>query len=271
MLEAPRFQGEVNHVTGDVHYLALLLRGRRTVLTIHDLIRYHSLDGWRQRFYRWIARRARLVTAPSAATRDDLIAVARCPADKVRVVPTPLSPGFTHDPKPFPEGQPTILAVGSAPNKNLDRLIAALEGLDCRLVVVGELSADQVTRLRRCGIDHREFTGLTREQVVERYRESDLVAFVSTSEGFGLPVVEAQAVGRPVVTGDRASLPEVAGSAACLVDPFDVADIRRGLLRVMGDGQYRNRLVAAGLDNARRFDAAVVAAAFRAIYEEIAR
>ncbi len=35
-VEAAFNQGDVNHVTGDVHFMTLLLKKRRTVLTIHD-------------------------------------------------------------------------------------------------------------------------------------------------------------------------------------------------------------------------------------------
>ena len=47
-----------------------------------------------------------------------------------------------------------------------------------------------------------------------------LALYLSRAEGFGMPIVEANAVGRPVVTSNILSMPEVAGDAACFVDPF---------------------------------------------------
>ena len=51
--------------------------------------------------------------------------------------------------------------------------------------------------------------GLSDEELVREYQKSDILAFASTLEGFGMPIVEAQIVGRPVVTSNRASMPEV--------------------------------------------------------------
>ena len=58
MIEAAFRQGEVNHITGDVHFLAYFLRSKRTLLTIHDLVSVHRLKGWRRAvflfFWYWL-------------------------------------------------------------------------------------------------------------------------------------------------------------------------------------------------------------------------
>jgi glycosyltransferase involved in cell wall biosynthesis len=56
--------------------------------------------------------------------------------------------------------------------------------------------------------------------VINEYNKSDILAFVSTSEGFGMPILEANAVGRVVVTSNITSMPEVANNAAHYVNPF---------------------------------------------------
>jgi glycosyltransferase involved in cell wall biosynthesis len=95
------------------------------------------------------------------------------------------------------------------------------------------------------------------------------VVFASTYEGFGMPIVEANATGRPVVTSNIGPMPEVAGSAACLVDPFDCSSIREGIVRVIGDADYRSHLVAGGFENVKRFQADVIAAQYAAVYREV--
>ena len=70
-----------------------------------------------------------------------------------------------------------------------------------------------------------------------------MLTFVSTYEGFGLPILESQATGRPVVTSNVSSMPEVAGDAACLVNPYDADSIREGILRVINDDAYRKDLM----------------------------
>ena len=65
-------------------------------------------------------------------------------------------------------------------------------------------------------------------------------------------------------------MPEVAGNAACLVDPFDVASIRDGILKVINDSVYRDELVRQGFENVERFRADRIAAQYFKIYKEIA-
>jgi glycosyltransferase involved in cell wall biosynthesis len=94
---------------------------------------------------------------------------------------------------------------------------------------------------------------------------------VSTYEGFGLPLVEAQAVGRPVLSSNVGPIPEVAGGGALLVDPTSVRDIRDGLDLLIRDHDVRDRLVYTGLSNVKRFRKANVASQYAALYDEMRR
>ena len=84
-----------------------------------------------------------------------------------------------------------------------------------------------------------------------------------------MPIIEAQAVGRPVLTSNVCSMPEAAGGAACLVDPFDVADIRRGILRLLNEPDYVDELVERGFKNAARYSPERIAKQYAAVYRKI--
>ena len=124
--------------------------------------------------------------------------------------------------------------------------------------------------LREHGVEFSCVSGITDAEIVDEYRRCDMVLFASMFEGFGLPILEAQATGRPVVTSRAWSMPEVAGKAACLVDPFDVQSIHDGVKRVITDVEYRNGLVRAGLENVGRFRPARIAEQYAEIYRELA-
>src|SRR4029077_43303 len=78
------------------------------------------------------------------------------------------------------------------------------------------------------------------------YSAAAVLAYPSTYEGFGLPILEAFACGTPVVTSTAACLPEVAGNAALLVPPTDVPALAEALTRAYGDSALRDQLVQAG-------------------------
>lgn len=275
MVEAAFRQGDVNHVTGDVHFLTYLLKRRITVLTIPDCVGLEGLSGLKQWFlwllWYWLPmHRARAVTVISAATKRELLNYVNCDPDKIQVIHCCVSEDFSPDERPFNSCCPKVLQIGTgAHNKNVERVAAALAGINCRWVIVGHLSDAQVSVIERHGIDYENHADLSDEALLEQYRRADMLVFASTYEGFGLPIVEANAVGRPVVTSTLCSMPEVAGDAACLVDPFDVASIRAGILRIIEDADYRNRLVKAGFENVVRFRPAVIAEQYAQLYRRI--
>lgn len=273
IFEARRRQGDLNHVTGDVHFLTFLLDKKRTILTIHDCVSLDRASGWRKAvlwlLWYWIpARRVAVITTISRASRERLLHYLGTSHD-VRVIYNPVSSLFSHRPKTFNAQLPVILQVGTARNKNVARLCEALAGLGVRLRVVGPLDAAHRQMLDRHRIAYSQVQDLTPDELVEEYAACDLLAFVSTYEGFGLPIVEAQATGRPVVTSNIMSMPEVAGDGACFVDPFDAAGIRAGIERVIRDDVYRRHLVAEGLRNVERFRVDRIAAQYEALYLEI--
>jgi glycosyltransferase involved in cell wall biosynthesis len=273
-LEARHHQGDVTHVLGDINYAAILLRRRRTLLTVHDTEFLERANRAKRLAYTWMwlrlpVWRAGLVTVPSEATRRDLLSLVRTDPARIRVVPNPVADEFVAAPareaKP-----PVVLLVGTRPNKNVPRAAAALSGLECRVVVIGELDAGQHAAFADAGLAVETRSGLGDEDLRHAYRDCDLLLFPSTKEGFGIPILEAQATGRPVVTSDRPPLSDVSGGAACLVDPIDVTAIRAGVLRVLSDDEYRADLVRRGLENARRYRVSGVAASYAALYEELA-
>ena len=260
-------QGDVNFVTGDITYVSLGLPGKTTLVVIPDCGPMHDETGLSRLLQKWLWIRlpalhaARVITI-SEFSRQEIVHFAGCSPDKVVVIPVAISGEFSYAPRPFRREKPVLLQVGQAENKNLARIIEAIRGLDVRLVTIGTLGDRARQALDVAGIDYVNHQRLSNDDVVKAYVDSDMLIFPSTYEGFGMPILEAQAVGRPVVTANVASMPWVAGDAACLVDPSSVASIRAGILKVISDVEYRESLVTKGLENVKRFPAERIAAMY---------
>jgi glycosyltransferase involved in cell wall biosynthesis len=235
------------------------------VVTVHDLSfeRDPAMMGLRDRLiFRSVvprsARRAARVLAVSELTKRDLIELYGIPEEKIVVTPNGVDPAFTPE-GPSPNGEPYALFVGALqPRKDARVAIEALALLGERapkLVVVGKDQggrdeAEQAAAQNGLA-DRVEFRGhVPQEELAALYRGATCLVFPSRYEGFGLPVVEAMASGTPVVATRAGALPEVAGDAAILVDDRNAVAFAGGIERAIAD---RERLVAAGLERARRF------------------
>jgi glycosyltransferase involved in cell wall biosynthesis len=266
----------VNHITGDVHFLCYLLPKRRTVLTIADCVSLEHNSGLRRSllwlFWYWLpVRRSHVITVISQFTKDNLLGHLECPPGKIVVIHCPVSAAFRSRPKPLGTEEPVLLQIGTGWNKNLQRVADALKGIRCRLIILGALDEAQRKCLAESGIQYTQYQDISDQELAGLYEKCDMLVFASLYEGFGLPIVEAQAVGRPVVTSNRCSMPEVAGDAACLVDPESIESIRQGILKVLEDRPYRESLIEKGFENVKRFAPARIAAIYTDLYRTIAQ
>ena len=274
-LAAWRNRGEVNHVLGDVHYLAWFLPRKRTVLTVLDCVTLERLSGWRRRifwllWYWWPLKRSEHVTVISKYSGDSLRKWVNVRPERIHVIPPTLSAEFKPAPREPNHGRKRLLQVGTTPNKNIPRVIEAIAGMDVTLVIVGAPDQEVRSKLAEHDVDHELLSGLSREELLDQYRRADLIVFASTYEGFGLPIIEAQAVGRPVVAGNVGAMPEAAGDAALLVDPFSVDEIRSGILRLLEDHAYTSAMIERGFENARRYAPSRIAEAYARVYRQAA-
>jgi len=268
---------DIYHITGQIHYMALRLPANTTILTIHDLVFLHRRTGIRHYVLKKLfldlpLRRLNFITAISQATKDEIVKFTNCDPVKIRVIENPLSEGLDAEPiKPFNQECPVILQIGTAANKNVPNLIRALEGVNCRLRIIGRMDAKINEALSECRVQYENVFDLVAKEMIEEYRNADIVAFCSTYEGFGLPIIEGQAMKKPVITSDISPMKDVAGAGAVLVDPHDVNAIRNGLIEIIYEPQYREALILKGSENVQRYSSTKAAMQYVKVYESVLR
>jgi glycosyltransferase involved in cell wall biosynthesis len=268
-------QGDINHITGDIHYVATFLKKSKTILTILDCGMLHQTKGLKHKILKlfWFTipiKRAGIITAISTATKQDIIHFTDCVESKIKVVYVCINEIFKRRDKVFNTSCPTILQIGTAPNKNLNRLIPALKDVSCKLVIVGKISEEVYILLKEYNISYELIDRkISDQEILERYEKSDIVSFVSTLEGFGMPILEANAVGRVVIAGDNSSMPEIGGNAAHFVNAFMTLGIKEGLDKIISDEDYRQHLIENGYKNKMRFSAKNLALEYANIYDSL--
>jgi glycosyltransferase involved in cell wall biosynthesis len=275
LLFARQQKADVYHVTGDVHYVVLALPKRQVVLTIHDCIflyQYSGLKKWffHHLFLKWPVKHSSIITTISEQSKSEIIKFSGCAPEKIRVINNPVTASIYFKPRIFKQEKPTLLFLGSTPNKNLPRVIEAVKGLPCRVHVIGKIPGEQEQNLKDSEIEYVQSSGLSENELADAYAASDILLFPTLYEGFGLPILEAQKAGRPVITSDLSPMKEVAGGAAHLVNPYQVASIRKGIVKIINEQEYRNLLIKKGFENVQRFEPAWVAEQYLEVYKQIA-
>ena len=146
---------------------------------------------------------------------------------------------------------PVILHVGSViPRKRIDVLLNAVaiiaeqfENLTL-IRIGGDFTTDQKELVRSLGLVDRVrvMPRLTRVEVADWYRRSDVVLITSEAEGFGLPVIEALACGASVVSSDIAVLRETGGDFVRYAAVGDSEEFARlAVEQIEGSGKRRGQ------------------------------
>ena len=245
-----------------------------------DLLQYVSVDpqknkGAKRSILKWFyiilpVKFAHQITVISEATKADLLQYVSVDPQKIKVIPNFISEIYQPvKDKKFNTIQPQILQVGTAFNKNIERLAEAICNVNCKLIIIGSLNNTQLTTLQKFKINYINKLDLTGQELVSEYQKADLLAFTSTIEGFGMPILEAQACGLPVVTSNCSSMPEVAGDAAVFVDPFEIQSIKNGISEMISNAKLREETTKKGFENIKRFSKESIVAQYDSLYQEL--
>ena len=284
----------------DLFYPTLKIRGKvPTVVTIHDitplLFPMHYPPGIRGRIALWqqkqSLKKVSAVITVSQSSKRDIVKYFNINQDKVYVTYEAAAPHFNKitDKKRLNKTKSKYklpdqywIDVGEVNwNKNLLGIGQAATESGINMVFIGKgfITRDNLNHpelksfkefLNKYGDNKRfRFLGFVENnELVDLYNLATGLLYPSFYEGFGLPVLEAQACGTLVITSNNSSLPEVGGEGAIYVNPNSVESIVEGIIRVQGTG-YRVQLIEQGLENVKRFSWKETAAQTCQVYKDV--
>lgn len=232
-------------------------------------------------------KQARHVACDSESTKDDLSRISGLGTDCLSVVP--IGQNYPYSPMPLqeanahlaklgiPASQPFLLHVGGNQwYKNrlgLLQIFACLlkhtPGCNLKLVTAGKPWTDamcQFVRNNELETNVIRLAAVSNEDLRALYSSANALLFPSLREGFGWPIIEAQACGCPVFTSNRPPMNDVGGPAAIYFDPEDVAAAAEVLAQNLGSA---TRLHTASMENAARFTTSAMISGYVTIYESL--
>lgn len=268
------YNADVYHITGDVHYLSIILPSKRTILTIHDVghIKYSFPKSIIYNFiwFRIPISFVKYIATPSLKTKNDILAKFNINSDKIYVIPNPIKFDINYksdqsDSKPY-----RILIIGLTENKNISRQLQALLKFktNVELLIVGFLTIEIKKILDNNFFIYKNVFNISEEELIKYYRTSKLLMFASIFEGFGLPIIEAQSQGLAVITSNLSPMKDIAGEGAILVDPFNVNSIENGIEILLNDKNLYKKVITLGYLNAEKFSKKYFFDSYLSLYKD---
>ncbi|TAK96630.1 glycosyltransferase family 1 protein [Patescibacteria group bacterium] len=259
-------------------HTAPLIHPKNTVVTIHGLEYEFCPEAyslWERLYMRWFIKLScwwsQKIIAVSENTRRDLMGLYNIPEDKIKVVYEGYDSNLKFQISNFKSSfnvkisKPYLLFVGRIENrKNVEGIIEALEILKSRHDIPHKLVLIGKPGYGYKNIKFKVQSSKFKDSIVElgyvdEQKKRDLLhgaevfLFPSFYEGFGLPILEAQAMGVPVVAANGSSISEVAGKTALLVDPNSVDQIAEATYRLIYDKALKDDIIQKGYSNIKRF------------------
>ena len=239
------------------------------IQTVHDLFpllsSLHPPDDYAHRFYNRLKSSmlySNVVIAVSEYTKKEILKVFPKYEDKIKVI-YQQAPFFCYEEKMINDSdvQLSVLKrfklrknnylfyVGMLEKrKNIKGMIEAYLGVSGKvkipLVLSGALGygSEEFSKYLKKGAKDKKIKYLGYISNIEKLilmKNARAFLFPSFAEGFGIPILEALTLGTPVLTSNRTAMPEVGGEAALYVNPVDISDIARGIVRISTDETTR--------------------------------
>jgi len=284
-------QEKIDLYWSPTHHLPFFLsRDIKTVLTIHDLVWKYAPQTMRMLnkisekilMLRSVSRADKVICISTNTQKDLLELVPECLSKTVVINPIinhiDIDSAISCD-RVSRYGD-YILYVGTRePRKNLAVLVDAYNNLPetlqtkYQLVIAGGAGWKNdklVERIKETDLQEKvKLTGYVDNETLNcLYSNASVFIFISTYEGFGLPILEAMSAGIPVITSNCSSMPEAANDAAILVDPSDVTKCSEAIQQLLENDETREEYRTRSLQRAQSYNNEGIARRYRKLLND---
>lgn len=277
---------------------------RQTVITCHDVLAIRGALGFKDAYcassftgkilQQWILNnllKARRIAFVSSLTKShflELKIIKKCKDKDENYFYPVIYNGFNKSFRILSEAEsgrvfkkykleiisPYLFHVGSdLPRKNRKLLVDLLyemkdtwNGLLC--YAGQDLNDELKSLINEYGLNERVVCIIkpTHELIEALYNRSEAFVFPSFSEGFGWPLIEAQACGVPVITSSLEPMIEVCGGGAIHADPGSIKEFSDAVTSLKNT-ETRTALIRKGLKNIERFNTNYIMSKYLTLYK----
>lgn len=277
----PRIKNSIPFIFHSSYFRLCKSKKAINVSTIHDFTYDYFYKGKRigaflhlwQRNY--AIRKSDAVVCISENTRKDLLKfVPNVDTSKLYVIHN----GVSDDYKILPEEEKIneyseyLLFVGHrVAYKNGKFFINSIKETEYKVVFCGpKLTDEEITYLDKTLGKERyvSFSGLSNKELNRLYNSCKCLVYPSSYEGFGIPVLEAQAAGCPVIALNASSIPEIIGETPLLMNELSSRELLEKIDLLQNHEQVKT-IINSGIENAKKYSWDSIYEQYRNLYQKL--
>ncbi len=259
------------------YYRYCLNKKAVNITTVHDFTYEYFASGIRKMFHcrqKYLAiRHSDIIVCISENTKRDLLKfLPEIDPAKIHIIYNSVSGEYRPIEDKIPELEEYVLFVGARNGyKNFRFVVDSLQETSLKLAVCGK----PLTPVEMQDLDsklgpsrYKVYENIDNEELNRLYNSVYCLAYPSSYEGFGIPVIEAQRAGCPVIAMNASSIPEIIGEMPLLMPSLD-KETFIGRLEILHSKTKRKEIIEHVLTNSLRFSWQKMSDEYMSLYSNI--